>query len=89
MQHHELVEEADEGRGAMEGAVAAAEAGVADDVEPRLADEGGAEEVLGLVRREAEEDLGGDIVDQRGWWRRHGALVVQVGIGEESRALCR
>ncbi|KAK1612329.1 hypothetical protein QYE76_036002, partial [Lolium multiflorum] len=39
-EHHE---EAEEGRGAMEGAVATAEAGVTDDAEPRLADEGGAE----------------------------------------------
>jgi hypothetical protein len=34
--------------------------------------------VLWLVRREAEEDLGGDVVDQRRW-RRHGALEVWVG----------
>ena len=79
---HEPVEEAEEGRGAVEGAVAAEEAGVADDPEPPLADEGGAEEVLGLVRREAEDDLDDGVVDQR----RHGALVgggarVWVGIG--------
>jgi hypothetical protein len=39
--------------------------------------------VLGLVRREAEEDLGGDVVDQRRS-RRHGPFAVWVGIGEES-----
>jgi hypothetical protein len=68
----------------MEVAVAAAEAGVADDAEPRLADEGGADEVLGLVRREAQEDLGDDVVDKRRRRRRHGALVVRMRIGEES-----
>jgi hypothetical protein len=36
--------------------------------------------VLGLVRREAEEDLGGGVVDQRAWRRHGGALVVWVGI---------
>jgi hypothetical protein len=59
-EHHE---EAEEGRGAVEGAVATSEAGVADDAEPRLADEGGAKEVPGLVRRQVEEDLGDDVVD--------------------------
>ena len=72
----EPVEEAEQGRGSVEGAVAAEEPGVAEDAEPRLADEGGAEEVLGLVRREAEENLDHDVVDQRQRraWRRHGAL---------------
>jgi hypothetical protein len=58
------VEEAEEGRGSVEGAVAAEEDRVAEDAEPRLADEGGAEEMLRLVRREAEEDLGHDVFDQ-------------------------
>jgi hypothetical protein len=42
--------------------------------------------VLGLVRREAEEDLGDDVVDQRAWRRRRhtGALWFWVGIEEES-----
>jgi hypothetical protein len=40
--------------------------------------------VLGLVRRKAEEDLGGGVVDQRAWRRHGGALVVWVGIGEEA-----
>ena len=67
------LEEAEEGRGTVEGAVLAAEVRVAEDAESRLADEGGAEEVLGLVGREAEEDLGDDVVDQRRRraWRRH------------------
>jgi hypothetical protein len=40
--------------------------------------------VLGLVRWEAEEDLGGDVVGQRAW-RRHSALGsgFGVGIGDE------
>ena len=80
----EPVEEAEEGRGPVEGAVAAEEPGVAEDAEPRLADERGAEEVLGLVRREAEEDLGHDVVDQRQRraWRRHGACARVGGGGE-------
>ena len=41
-------EEAEEGRGFVEGAVAAEEARAAEAVEPRLAYEGGAEEVLQL-----------------------------------------
>jgi hypothetical protein len=52
--------------------------------------------VLGLVRREAEEDLGHDVVDQRQRraWRRHGACARGrrrrrgfgwgFGLGEES-----
>ena len=42
-------EEAEEGRGFVEGAVAAEEARAAEAVEPRLAYEGGAEEALQLV----------------------------------------
>ena len=42
-------EEAEEGRGFVEGAVAAEEAWVAEAAEPRLAYEGGKEEVLQLV----------------------------------------
>jgi hypothetical protein len=45
LHHREVVEEAEEGRGAVEDAVLAAESGVADDAEPLLADEGRAEEV--------------------------------------------
>jgi hypothetical protein len=73
----EPVEEAEERRGSVVGAVAAEEGGVADDSEPRFADQGGAEEVLGLVRWETEEDFGGDVVDQlrrRRRRRRHDVL---------------
>ena len=42
-------EEAEEGRGFVEGAVAAEEARAAEAVEPRLAYEGGVEEVLQLI----------------------------------------
>jgi hypothetical protein len=38
-----------------------------------------AEEVLGLVRPETEEDLGNDVVDQRAWHHHGGALVVLGG----------
>ena len=41
----------------MEIAVAAAEGGAREEVQPWLACEGGAHEARGLVRREAEEDL--------------------------------
>ncbi|PAN09369.1 hypothetical protein PAHAL_2G017600 [Panicum hallii] len=47
------VEEAEEGRCSVEGAVPAAEGGGAEDAEPRLVDEGRAEEVLRLVGQEA------------------------------------
>jgi len=66
------VNKAEERRGSVEGAVAAEEAGVGDGAEPWLADEGGAEEALGLVRWEAEEDLGDDVADQLPRRRRHG-----------------
>ena len=48
----------------MEGAVAVEEGGVGDGAEPRLAGEGRAEEPFGLVRRQAKEDLGDDVVNQ-------------------------
>ena len=41
----------------MEPAVAAEEAAVGEDAVPGLADEGGADKVRRLVRRDAEEDL--------------------------------
>ncbi|TVU40867.1 hypothetical protein EJB05_14348, partial [Eragrostis curvula] len=55
----------------VEGAVAAEEPGVGDDAEPGLADEGCADQVLGFVWWEAEEDLGGNVVDELRR-RRHG-----------------
>ena len=75
----------------MEGVVAAEEARVEEDAEPRLADKGGAEEMLRLVRQEAEEDLDRDVFDQvrqrRRW--RHGAggggcegLAIWVGFSD-------
>jgi len=63
----------------VEGAVPVEEGGVGDGAEPRLAGEGRAEEPLGLVRREAEEDLGDDVVDQLPWRRRHGVESVVGG----------
>jgi hypothetical protein len=48
--------------------------------------------VLGLVRREAEEDLGGGVVDKRARQRHGGALVVWDfgwGFGDEALGLTR
>jgi len=53
----EVVDETEEGRPAVALAVAAAKGWVGDDPEPGLADEGGADEVRGLVRRDPEQDL--------------------------------
>jgi hypothetical protein len=45
--------------------------------------------VLGFVRREAEEDLGDDIIEQRGWRRRrHGAVSWFVWKSRQATALC-
>ena len=59
----------------MEAAVPAEEGGVGEEALPELADEGGAEEAAGLVRREAEEDLSDGVVGQlrRRELRCHGA----------------
>ena len=56
----------------MEAAVPAEEGGVGEQAAPGLADEGGAEEVLGLLRWEAEDDLCDGVVDQLRRRRRHG-----------------
>ena len=61
----------------MEGAVAAAEGGVAEGAEPGLADEGRAEEARGLIGREAEEDLANELGHQFRRRRRHGAAVCE------------
>jgi hypothetical protein len=58
----------------------AAEAGVRDEAEPALADECSADEALGLLGREPEEDLVDEIVRQRRRrhderWRRREGLV--------------
>ena len=50
-------EEAEEGRGFVEGAVAAEEARVAEAAEPWLAYKGGAEEVLQLIGRRRRKIL--------------------------------
>ena len=64
-----VLEDADEGGTPVAGAEAAAEVGVGDEAAPALADEGGAGERGGL-RREAEEDLGEDVVVVRQSHRR-------------------
>jgi hypothetical protein len=71
------VDEAEERRGSVEVSVPAEEGVVGEGVEPWFADEGGAEEPLGLVRQEAEQDLEDGIVSQVKQWRRrrHGAVV--------------
>jgi hypothetical protein len=48
----------------VELAVPAGEGWVGDHAAPALADEGGAHEACGLVRREAEEDLGDGVLYQ-------------------------
>jgi hypothetical protein len=75
----------------VEGAVAAPEGGVGEEAAPGLADEGGAREERGVVRRDAEEDLHDEIGHQlrRRARRRHGALVGSgaqrgFGLGEKS-----
>ncbi|KAJ1287606.1 hypothetical protein BS78_02G022900 [Paspalum vaginatum] len=79
-------DEAEERWGSVEGAVAAEEGAVAEGAEPRLADERGAEEVLGLVGREAAEDLADEVVHQLRWWwwwrrRRHVGIPIFGGGG--------
>lgn len=49
----------------MELPVAAVEGGVGEDAAPGRADGGGADEALGVVRRDAQEDLAHGVVDQR------------------------
>lgn len=53
-------------------AVELAEAGVGDDEAPAPADERGADEVRGLVRRQADEHLLQEVIRQR---PRHGAVA--------------
>lgn len=55
-------------------AVAVAEGWIGDDSEPFLADGSGAEEVRGLLRRDAEEDLCKGVLNQLRW--RH--VVVEL-----------
>lgn len=53
----DVLEESQNGRCPMELAVAAAESTVGEDAAPWLADGGGANEVLWLLRGKAEEDI--------------------------------
>lgn len=78
----EVAEEAEQGRRAVERAVAAEEGGAGEELAPGLADEGGAHEARRVVRREAEEDLGGGVVDQIRR-PRHGNGVNAVGRGDD------
>ena len=81
-----VVGEAEEGKGkgSVEAVVVDPELGVGDGDAPAPADRGRADEVLRLVRREADEDLVEYLGRQR---RRHGACAVarvwEVGIGSE------
>ena len=60
-----VVEEAQHGRRPPERAVVAREGGLGEDAAPGRADGGGAEKGLGVVRRDAQEDLAQGVVDQR------------------------
>ena len=67
-------EQTEHGRRAVELAEPAPEVGVGDEAAPELADEGGADEGRGVVRREAEEDLLDGVVHQSWYYqprRRH------------------
>ena len=66
---HDVAHEPQHGRRAVGLAEPAPEPGAADEAEPGLADEGGADEERGLVPREAEEDLLLELLRQRR--RRH------------------
>jgi len=78
------------GRAAVELAESALEAGAGDEAAPRLADERGAEEARGLLRREAEEDLFDKLLHQRRRRRRrqgrlrHGCSSVMVLLGGQT-----
>ncbi|RCV31249.1 LOW QUALITY PROTEIN: hypothetical protein SETIT_6G161500v2 [Setaria italica] len=69
----EVAEEAEQGRCAVERAVAVEEGGVGEEPAPGLADERDADEARRVVWREAEEDLAEDVVDQLRR-PRHGVL---------------
>lgn len=66
-----VVDEAEHGRCSVECAVAAEEGGIGEELTPALADEGGADEGRGIVRRDVEEDLVGHVVHQLRRRRRH------------------
>lgn len=73
----EVDDGAQHGRRAVEAAEPAAEVAAGDDAEPPLADERRTEEARGVVRREAEEHLLHELVEQllrrRRRWCRHAA----------------
>jgi len=71
------VEEPDEGGTPVAGAEAAAKVGFGDEAAPALADEGGAGE-RGRLRRQAEEDLGEEVVVVRQSRRRSMARAAAV-----------
>ncbi|KAF8713947.1 hypothetical protein HU200_027931 [Digitaria exilis] len=65
----------------MEIDVAAAEAGVGEDAAPAPADEGDALAVLKLFRRDAEEDLGDEVLRQIGERRAAATVLCVLGGG--------
>ena len=67
---------------AVELAEAAAEAGVGDEAAPAPADERGADEIRGLVRRQAEEYLLHELIQQR---RRRQGTFARSGSGLRTR----
>lgn len=73
-----FVEETQQWRRSVEGAVMAAEGGVGEEAAPALTDHGGAREGCGVVRREAEEDLLEELGHQLRRLR-HGAVVSAAG----------
>ena len=94
----EIAEDTEHGGRAVELRESSAEAAVGDDAAPGLADEGGAEEARGIRRREAEEDLLHELLQQHhaAWCllrrspvrrcRRAGGARVLVGGESEGRA---
>ena len=76
----QVVEVAEERRRPVEPAVAAEEATVGEGAAPGFANEGGADEVRGLVRRDAEEDLLDGILHQRRQRARAAARHVDLSL---------
>ena len=74
----DFAEEPQHGRRAVGLAEPAPEPGAADEAEPGLADEGGADEERGLERREAEEGLLLQLLRQRRRRRRHAGFFFEI-----------
>lgn len=78
-----VLEESEQGRGPVDLAVVAAELGAGEEAAPRGADERGAEETPGVVRREAGEDVHEEVVAQlrrrRTLWRHGGGGILRSG----------